>query len=402
MGAARLTRRVREVDALGMSADHFVTPPPLAAEEVLLLGPGPSPVPREVLEAFAKPTVGHLDPIFLRAMDEVRGMLWPLFGASPGRGRVLALSATGSAGMEAALVNLLEPGERALIAVHGVFGGRMAEVARRAGAEVVTVESPFTSPPDLERLEAEAARGSFAVLGLVHAETSTGVLQDLSALRGIADRCGALLVIDAVTSLGGLPVEVERHGIDACYSATQKCLSCPPGLAPLYLSERALERIARRSRPAQSWYLDISLLEGYWGKERAYHHTAPIQMVYGLHEALRQVHVEGLERRFERHREAAAALWQRMSGLGLGLAVDEAHRLPPLTVLEVPPGVDEGSLRRDLRTDHRIEIGAGLGDLKGRAVRIGLMGSGATLANVERVSAALEVCLAAQGVRARP
>jgi len=380
---------------------HPLPPPPLDPPERLLLGPGPSPVTRQVLDAFARPTLGHLDPHFLRAMDEVRAMLWPLFGARPGHGRVLALSATGSAGMEAALVNLLEPGQRALIAAHGVFGLRMAEVARRAGAQVTVVESEFTHAPDLERLQAEAQRSQYAVLGIVHAETSTGVLQDLAPLRAIADRAGALLVVDAVTSLGGLPVEVERHGVDACYSATQKCLSCPPGLAPLYLSPRALARTTARATPSQSWYLDLALLEGYWGSDRAYHHTAPIQMIYGLHEALRQVHLEGIDARFTRHRLAARALWAGLESMGLELGVPTARRLAPLTVVRVPEGVDEASVRRRMLEHHGIEIGGGLGALKGRVWRIGLMGAGATLSTVERCLTALGECLAAHGFTPR-
>ena len=376
---------------------QFLPPPPLDPPERLLLGPGPSPVSREVLAAFGRPTLGHLDPHFLRAMDELRAMLWPLFGARAGNGRVLALSATGSAGMEAALVNLLEPGQRALIAAHGVFGARMAEVARRARAEVTVVQTEFTEAPDMEALERESKKGGYAVLGIVHAETSTGVLADLAPLRAMADRAGALLVVDAVTSLGGLPVEVERHGIDACYSATQKCLSCPPGLAPLYLSPRALERIAKRAAPAQSWYLDLALLEGYWGTDRAYHHTAPIQMIYGLHEALRQVHLEGLDARFARHRVAARALWAGLEALGLELAVPLARRLSPLTAVRVPAGIDEAAVRRRLLETHNIEIGGGLGSLKGRVWRIGLMGSGATLSTVERCLTALAECLAHQG-----
>ena len=363
----------------------------------LLLGPGPSPVPDSVLRALAQPTLGHLDPVFLGLMDELRGQLACLLGAKSGL--ATPISATGSAGMETVLVNLLEPGDRALIGVAGVFGTRMAEVARRAGAEVDTVEVPYGRPLDVAELAERAARREYRVLAVVHGETSTGVLQPLDGLRSAADAAGALLVVDAVTSLAGCPLDVEAAGIDALYSGTQKCLSCPPGLAPVWISERARERVAGRSRPSQSWYLDLALLEGYWGGERAYHHTAPINMLYGLHEALRLVFEEGLDARYARHLSHARALWAGLGALGLEPCVEEEHRLPPLTSVRIPGGIEDGPIRKGLLERFGIEIGGGLGPWKGSAWRIGLMGAGSTRSNVWLVLSALETLLAEHGHR---
>jgi alanine-glyoxylate transaminase/serine-glyoxylate transaminase/serine-pyruvate transaminase len=273
----------------------------------------------------------------------------------------------------------------------------MAEVARRAGAEVVTVEAPEGRAVDPDDLLAAARRGSFRVLALVHAETSTGVLQDLAPLRGVADAAGALLLVDTVTSLGGLPVDFDRLGIDVAYSGTQKCLSCPPGLAPIAFSDRAVQRVRERSLPSQSWYLDLSLLLAYWGTDRVYHHTAPINMLYGLHEALRLVLVEGLAPRFARHRRHAQALWAGLEALGLPLLVPLEERLPPLTLVGVPQGVDERALRAHLLDESGVEIGAALGEQKGRALRIGLMGASSTVESVRACLEGLGAALAAQG-----
>lgn len=370
-------------------------PKSVAPAQRLLLGPGPSPIDPRVLDALSRPTLGHLDPAFLAIMDEVRDMQRALFGTA--NELTFPMSGTGSAGMETCIVNTIEPGDRVLVAVNGVFGMRLCEVARRAGAEVVPAEFEWGRPVTADDLRAAAGGSKFKALCVVHAETSTGVLSDVAALRPLADELGALLIIDCVTSLGGLPVELDAWGVDAAYSGTQKCLSCPPGLSPVSLSARAQQALAERKSPVQSWYLDLSLIGSYWGAERAYHHTAPINMIYGLHEALRLCHEEGPEQRFARHASASAELASRLEGLGLELLVAPESRLAPLTAVRVPEGVDEAAVRAHLLSHHDIEIGGGLGPLKGAIWRIGLMGHGANSESVERVTAALGEALAAQG-----
>jgi alanine-glyoxylate transaminase/serine-glyoxylate transaminase/serine-pyruvate transaminase len=350
-----------------------------------------------VAAALALPTLGHLDPAFLRIMDELRTMLRAVFRTQ--NTLTLPMSGTGSAGMETCLVNLIEPGDRVLVGQNGVFGTRMCEVARRAGAEVTAVEGEWGRALTPEAFRRAAKGGRFALLCAVHAETSTGALTDAAPLRAVADELGALLLLDCVTSLGGLPVELDAWGVDAAYSGTQKCLACPPGLAPVSFSPRAEERLRRRKRPVQSWYLDLSLIASYWGTERVYHHTAPINMLYGLHEALRLVLAEGLEQRFARHARNARLLWDGLARLGLELLAPPAERLVPLTSIRVPEGVDEAAVRRHL-LERAIEIGGGLGPLKGRIWRIGLMGAGSSPENVERALEALAQALAAQGYRA--
>jgi alanine-glyoxylate transaminase/serine-glyoxylate transaminase/serine-pyruvate transaminase len=342
----------------------------------VLMGPGPSDVPPEVLRALARPTIGHLDPEFLRVLDETQSMLREVFGTE--NSLTLPISATGSAGMETCFVNLVEPGDAVLVCQNGVFGGRMAEVARRCGAEVTLVEAPWGRAIDPNDVAKVARAKSFKALALVHAETSTGVLQDLTPFRAIADSCGALLVVDAVTSLGGVPVDIDRHGIDAVYSGTQKCLSCPPGLSPVSFSEAAREVIAKRRSPVQSWYFDLTLIGRYFGGDRVYHHTAPVNMIFALHEALRLTLDEGLEARFARHRDQAAALHDGLVDLGLELLVDASVRLPPLTLVRIPDGVKDLEVRQRLLEQHGLEIGGGLGAFKGQAWRIGLMGASAT------------------------
>jgi alanine-glyoxylate transaminase / serine-glyoxylate transaminase / serine-pyruvate transaminase len=359
----------------------------------ILLGPGPSGVHPRVLRALSAPLLGHLDPQFLELMEDVKRLLRLTFRTS--NRFTLPLSATGSAGMEAVLVNLLEPGDSVVVCVSGVFGGRMAEVARRAGAEVTTVEVPWGEVLDPEKVRASLdaaypdSRRQPKVLAVVHAETSTGARQPLEGLSQLAHDRGALFVVDAVTSLAGCPLEVDHWEIDACYSGTQKCLSCPPGLAPVTFSERALERVRSRQRPVQSWYLDVGLLDQYWGASRVYHHTAPISMIYALHEALRLVHEEGLEARWARHERNHLALAAGLEALGLEMPVAPEHRLPMLNSVGVPEGVDEAAVRGALLSRHGIEIGAGLGPLKGKVWRIGLMGESSTPANVFLVLTAL-------------
>lgn len=359
------------------------------------MGPGPSPVPPSVLQALAKPTVGHLDPYFLQVMDEVRDMLRTLLGTD--NRLSFPMSGTGSAGMETCIVNLVEPGSRVLVGVNGVFGTRIAEVARRAGATVVTCEQTWGRALTKAQLLEAAGGQPCDVLAVVHAETSTGVLQDLAPMRSAADELGALLLVDAVTSLGGSWVEMDRHGVDAIYSGTQKCLSCPPGLSPVSLSTKAEERLSARKSAVQSWYLDLSLIASYWGQARAYHHTAPINMMYGLHEALRLAVEEGLDARVARHQRHAAALHAGLGALGLKLTVPEAERLPQLTSVAIPDGVDDAQLRGTLLTQFNLEIGGGLGPLKGKIWRIGLMGAGATRQHVVACLSALKAALAAQG-----
>lgn len=351
------------------------------------MGPGPSDVDPRVLEAMSRPTLGHLDPAFLTIMDQVADMLRTVFGTA--NRLTLPMSGTGSAGMETVFANLLEPGDRALVGVNGVFGTRMAEVARRCGAEVVTVERPWGEAFTPDDFRQAAAASSFRLMALVHAETSTGVLQSFAGMRAVADQIGALLVADTVTSVGGVPVALDAWGIDAAYSGTQKCLSCPPGLAPVSLGPRAWQRLEQRRRPVQSWYLDLGLIASYWGGNRAYHHTAPIHMIYALHEALRLTLEEGLEARWQRHQEQGAALVAGLESLGLELVVAPPLRMPQLTVVRVPVGLDDRRTRAHLLENHGIEIGAGLGPMAGKSWRIGLMGATATPAKVERCLQAL-------------
>jgi alanine-glyoxylate transaminase / serine-glyoxylate transaminase / serine-pyruvate transaminase len=375
----------------------MTVPASFSISERVLMGPGPSHVPAAVLGALARPTIGHLDPEFLSLMDQVRDMLREVFGTK--NPCTLPMSGTGSAGMETCLVNLVEPGDRVLVGVNGVFGTRLAEVARRAGAEVTALESEWGRALDVDALERAAGGRQYQLLCVVQAETSTGVLQPLAPVRALADRLGALLLVDTVTSLGGVPVDLDAQGIDASYSGTQKCLSSPPGLAPVSLSPRALARLEARKTPVQSWYLDLSLLIRYWGQERVYHHTAPINALYGLHESLRLVLAEGLAARYERHRRNAAALAAGLEALGLELPVPLGQRLPPLTLVSVPRGIDEARVRKYLLDAFSLEIGGGLGKFKGNAWRIGLMGASSTRRNVNLCLTALTQALAAQGHR---
>lgn len=363
-------------------------PPSIAPERRVLMGPGPSDVDPLVLSALARPTLGHLDPDFLRIMDEVRGMLRAVFQTE--NQMTLPMSGTGSAGMETCMANLLEHGDRVLVGVNGVFGTRMAEVARRCGAEVTEVHGEWGRAFTGEALRAGAEHDRYDLVAVVHAETSTGVLQPVAPVREVADDLGALLLLDCVTSLAGHPVEIDAWGVDAAYSGTQKCLSCPPGLAPVTFGPRAAERMARREAPVQSWYLDLSLIQGYWGEERSYHHTAPINMLYALHEALRLALLEGLEARYDRHARNAEALRAGLGALGFELPVPADERLNPLTVVRVPDGVEDAAVRSFLLEHYGLEIGGGLGPMKGKAWRIGLMGAGSTERNVA-------LCLAGLG-----
>jgi alanine-glyoxylate transaminase / serine-glyoxylate transaminase / serine-pyruvate transaminase len=361
----------------------------------LLLGPGPSPVEDRVLQAMSEPVLGHLDPVFLRCMDEIQEMLRYVFETS--NKVTVPISATGSAGMEAALVNIIEPGDEIVVCIHGVFGERMLDIIERAGGNPVIVRAEWGQAIDRKDIEAALDTCRTRALAIVHAETSTGVLQDLSGLADLAHNKNALFVVDAVTSLGGHPVGVDRSGIDVCYSGTQKCLGAPPGLAPITFSERALARIRGRKSKVQSWYLDMTMVEKYWGSDRTYHHTAPISMNYALREALRIVCDEGLEARWLRHESNHRALVAGIEAMGLEMNVDKQHRLWSLNAVRVPAGVDDARVRTRLLNDSNIEIGGGLGPLKGKIWRIGLMGSGSSRENVLQVLEALRKALEAEG-----
>jgi alanine-glyoxylate transaminase/serine-glyoxylate transaminase/serine-pyruvate transaminase len=367
--------------------------------ERLLLGPGPSNVPHEAMVALLAPTLGHLDPDFLACMGRVRERLQQVFRTK--NAHTLAVSGTGTSGMEMMLVNLVEPGDRVVAVVNGFFGGRGAEMARRLGAEVTEVKAPWGRPIDPAEVEKAVATGKPALLYFVHAETSTGVRNDAEALAAIARRNGALALMDCVTSLGGMQVEIDRLGVDAAFSGSQKCLGAPCGLAPITFGERALARIAARKRPVPSIYFDLLWLEKYWGGEKSYHHTAPIQMVFALEEALRLILDEGLEARWARHAAAHRALVAGLAKLGFELLPPESARLPMLNAIVVPPGLDEAALRRRLLLEHGIEIGAGLGELKGKVLRVGLMGKNATTRIVATFLAAFEECVAAVRARGR-
>lgn len=356
----------------------------------LLLGPGPSNVHPRVLAAMAQPLLGHLDPAFLALVDEAQERLRRVFGTS--NPLTIPLSCTGSGGMEACLANLLEPGDAAVVGVAGVFGERMCDVATRIGARVTRVDAEPGSVLDASAMAEAIGRVAPRVVAFVHAETSTGALQPVAEIAAAGRSAGALVVLDCVTSLGGLPVTLDAWGIDAAYSGTQKCLSCPPGLSPSSFGPRALARVAGRSRRVQSWYLDVSLLSAYYGSERVYHHTAPISAIFGLVEALRLVEDEGLPARFERHRRVAERLVTGLAPLGFVPLVAAEHRLPMLTSVTLPEAVrshGEAALRRRLLERHGIEVGGGLGKLAGRIWRIGLMGENARETCVERLLAAI-------------
>lgn len=370
-----------------------------------LLGPGPSEVHPRVLAAMGMPLLGHLDPEFIALMDETQGMLRRVFRTR--NPLTLAVSGTGSAGMEAVVVNLIEPGDRMVVGVNGVFGGRMVDVAQRAGAEVTAIERPFGEAFAPEEFETAIRRVRPKLVGVVHAETSTGVRQPVEEIARICHEHDALIAIDTVTSLGGIPVEIDGWGIDAVYSGTQKCLSCPPGLAPVSFGPRAVEAIQARRSKVQSWYLDMTMIMKYWGATagggaRFYHHTAPINMNYALREALALVLEEGLDARFARHQRNHEALKAGLAAMGIGYIPDAEHRLPQLNCVAIPDGVDDATVRRRLLQQWGIEIGGGLGALAGKAWRIGLMGHSCRPANVTLVLSALETCLRDAGVAIEP
>jgi alanine-glyoxylate transaminase/serine-glyoxylate transaminase/serine-pyruvate transaminase len=365
----------------------------------ILMGPGPSDVPARVLQAMSAPCIGHLDPYFLTVMNETQALLRHVFQTE--NELTIPVSGTGSAGMEACFVNLVEPGDEVAVCVNGVFGTRMCDIVGRLGGRLIRVEAEWgrAVPPEAVR---RALKGrSPKLLAVVHAETSTGAKNDLDGLSGVAREAGALFLVDTVTSLGGIDVAVDRLGIDAVYSGTQKCLSCPPGLAPLSMSPAAVKTLKDRKTPVVSWYLDLGMVSDYWGADRKYHHTAPINMIYALREALRLVAEEGLEKRFERHRLNHRALVAGIEAMGLSMLVPEAERLPMLNAVRIPEGVNDLKTRQVLLKEYGLEIGGGLGPLAGKIWRVGLMGHASTRRNVVLFLSALETALRGQGFAAR-
>jgi alanine-glyoxylate transaminase/serine-glyoxylate transaminase/serine-pyruvate transaminase len=365
--------------------------------ERVLMGPGPSNVPPRVLQAMSAPCIGHLDPYFLSVMDETQGLLRFLFQTE--NTLTIPVSGTGSAGMETCFVNLVEPGDEVVVCINGVFGTRMADIVSRLGGELIRVEAEWgrAIDPDMVRKAVEGRRPK--LLSVVHAETSTGVCQPLEDLASIARESGALFLVDMVTSLGGMKVALDKVGIDAAYSGTQKCISCPPGLSPISLSSAALKVLEDRKSPVKSWYLDMGMVRSYWGSERKYHHTAPVNMIYALREALRIIAEEGLEPRFARHQLNHRALVAGIEAMGLSMLVPEAERLPMLNAIRVPEGADDVKVRKTLLNDFGIEIGGGLGSLADKIWRVGLMGHSSCRRNVFLFLSALETVLRSQGVK---
>ena len=359
----------------------------LNTPERILLGPGPSMVPPRVLQALAHPLLGHLDPLFVELMKEVQDLLRYVFRTK--NTLTIPISGTGSAGMECTIANLIEPGDTILVGVNGYFGERICEMASRYGAQVNRIDKPWGDVVRKEEIDAALRKQPAKVVALVHAETSTGALTPLEGVAEVVHRHGALLLVDCVTSLGGVPMKIDEWDIDIAYSGTQKCLSCPPGLSPVTVGARAQEVIRRRKTKVGSWYLDLTMIEHYWGDERTYHHTAPISMNFAIREALRLVQEEGLEQRWVRHRTNSELLWKSLEGLGLRLIVPAERRLPSLTTVAVPGNVNEADVRKRLLEDYNIEIAGGLGAFKGKAWRIGLMGYSSRRENIAVLNSAL-------------
>ncbi|MFV0576249.1 MAG: pyridoxal-phosphate-dependent aminotransferase family protein [Vibrio sp.] len=360
----------------------------------ILMGPGPSDVSSDVLQALSRPTVGHLDPLFIGMMDEVKALLKYAFQTE--NDFTIPISAPGSAGMEACFVNLIERGDKVIVCRNGVFGERMRENAIRCGAEVVLVDDEWGKPVSVEKVQAAfEANPDAKILAFVHAETSTGALSDAEALSKVAKQFGALTIVDAVTSLGGVPLKVDEWQLDAVYSGSQKCLSCVPGLSPVTFSAKAIEKIQSRTTPIESWFLDQSLVLGYWSGagKRSYHHTAPVNSLYALHEALLALYNEGLENAWKRHEQMHQKLKTGLEALGFKYVVDESCRLPQLNSVYLPEGVDDAATRAHLLNEYNLEVGSGLGALSGKVWRIGLMGYSAKSENVALCLKALEETL---------
>lgn len=377
--------------AFSMTTDYPGFYPPYR----LLMGAGPANVHPRVLQAMSSSLLGHLDPAFLEVMDDVREMIRAVFKTK--NAATLPVSGTGTAGMEAALVNILEPGDTFIAATNGYFGERIGDIADRVGAKVAYVQHPMGQPVSAEAIKEELAKhDSVKAVAVVHAETSSGVVTPLVPIEQVVHEAGALFVVDAVTSLGGVELRVDDWNIDVCYSGTQKCLGAPPGLAPLTLSDRALAVMEARKTKVQSFYLDMTALGAYW-EQRVYHHTAPISMIYSLREALRLILEEGLEKRWERHTQAATALHAGLEAMGLSIAAAKGYRLPSLTAILAPEGIAEADVRKQLLEQHNLEVSGGLSALAGKVWRVGLMGHNATLTNVFTFLSAFESALAAKG-----
>ena len=360
-------------------------------DEVLLMGPGPSCVPPQVYTALSSKTLGYLDPYLLSIMDDLKEMLRQIMKTR--NELTITLSGTGSAGMEAAFVNLVEQGDRVLILVNGFFGARMQEVASRLGANVDVLEFPWGTPVLADAVQKKISQESYKIVGMIHGETSTGVGNPIADVGALLKGSGTIYVVDAVTTMGGLEISMDAWNIDVLYSCTQKCLCCPPGLSPISFSDKAMAKLTGRKTKVPNWYLDLTLIGNYWGKGRVYHHTTPANMVYGLYQALLLILEEGPEKVFQRHRENQLALVKGLEELGMKMLVDAPYRLPMLNAVSVPEGIDELSVRRRLRNEFKIEIGGGLGLLAGKVWRIGLMGYTSRKENVSRLLAALQEIL---------
>ncbi len=368
----------------------------LQPPQKVLLGPGPSTVHPRVLQALSLPVMGHLDPAFFQVMDDVCEMLRMVFHTT--NSMTVPISSTGTGAMETACANIIEPGDSMLVCRNGYFGIRLADIAERCGATVHVMDTPWGKAVDPQMLKDELKKHpGLKAVGVVHAETSTGVLSDMKELVDVIHESGALAIVDAVTSLGGHEVRMDDWGIDVCYSATQKCLGAPPGLAPISLSPAAMDVVAKRPSKVQSFYFNLKDLEAYWNQTRAYHHTSPINMTYALREALRMMMEEGQKNRINRHARVAAALRAGAEALGLSLLAEEGHRLNPLTTLSIPEGIEDAKVRRALLNDYDIEIGGGLGEFAGKAWRVGLMGESARERNVFALLSALETILSKEG-----
>ena len=368
----------------------------LQPPQKVLLGPGPSSIHPRVLQALSLPVMGHLDPAFFQVMDDVCDMLRMVFHTE--NSMTVPISSTGTGAMETACANIIEPGDSVLICRNGYFGIRLADIAERCGATVHLMDTPWGKAVDPQMLKDELKKHpGLKAVGVVHAETSTGVLSDVKELMDVIREVGALSIVDAVTSLGGHEVRMDDWGIDICYSATQKCLGAPPGLAPISLSPAAMDVVAKRPTKVQSFYFNLKDLEAYWSQTRAYHHTSPINMTYALREALRMMMEEGQENRIQRHAKVAAALRAGAEALGLSLLAEEGHRLNPLTTISIPEGIEDAKVRRTLLNEYEIEIGGGLGEFAGKAWRVGLMGESAREKNVFALLSALETILSKEG-----
>lgn len=376
---------------------HANTPKDTIAIQRTLMGPGPSDVSPRVLKAMSSPCIGHLDPYFLSVMDHTQSLLRFLFQTQ--NAFTIPVSGTGSAGMETCFVNFVEPGDTVLVCVNGVFGTRMCDIVNRLGGKLIRVDGEWGRAVDPEKVRQAVKDAPVKLIALVHAETSTGVCQPLDEIAKIAKDSGALLLVDMVTSLGGMDIAIDRAGIDIAYSGTQKCLSCPPGLSPVTFGPKAVEMLSKRKQPVPSWYLDMTMVQSYWGSERKYHHTAPINMIYALNEALCIISEEGLGNRFARHHLHHEALVAGVEAMGLSMFVPKTERLPMLNAISIPDGIMDVNVRKTLLNSYGIEIGGGLGPLAGKVWRVGLMGESCSRKNVVLLLSALESILTQEGFR---